>query len=214
MRVRPRYLGRVHQLIGGKDADLIDWRPRGEYGTGPALTGRTCTTGADPATTQKGATTDPCPWFEMTDRADDNAAVPSTLTNNQHHQGVDWVYGGWDRDVMQADLSENGPHPGDRLMDWSGVYNLYSHCNSAYGGFTDVRNHSPAVQDFLQQWAVGNGAGRPASSGAVADSVSPGTSAYDELALAYSGKDNSHAAGSAYPSTPGHFDDPNACAGS
>ena len=115
---------------------------------------------------------------------------------------------------MQGDLSENGPHPGDRLMDWSGVYNLYSHCNAAYGGFTDVRTHSPAVQDFLQQWAAGNGAGRPAGAGAVADSVTPGTSAYDELALAYPGSDNSHATGSAYPSTPGHFDDPNACAGS
>ena len=46
----------------------------------------------------------------MTDRADDDAADPATLANNQHHQGVDWVYGGWDRDAMQGDLSDNGPH--------------------------------------------------------------------------------------------------------
>ena len=82
----------------------------------------------------------------MTDRSDDVATTPATLANNQHHQGVDWVYGGWDRDVMQGDLSENGPHPGDRLMDWSGVYNLYTHCNAAYGGFTDVRTPAPAVE--------------------------------------------------------------------
>ena len=83
---------------------------------------------------------------------------------------MDWVYGGWDRDVMQGDLSENGPHTGDRLIDWSGVYNLWSHCNAAYGGFTDVRRSSaPAVEAFLQTWATGNGAGRPAGTGHAAD---------------------------------------------
>ena len=66
---------------------------------------------------------------------------------------------------MQGDLSNNGPHNGDRLIDWSGVYNLWSHCNAAYGGFTDVRVPAPAVQDFLQAWATGNGAGRPATGG-------------------------------------------------
>ncbi|GAB3658904.1 hypothetical protein GCM10027596_15790 [Nocardioides korecus] len=202
----------VDHLAGGKDADVLDWRPRGSYGTGPALTGRTCTTGAAPATTQKGDTADPCSWFEMTDRANDDPAVPATLADNQHHQGVDWIYGGWDRDVMQADLSENGPHPGDRLMDWNGVYNLYSHCNAAYGGFTDVRNHSPAVQSFLQSWADGNGAGRPAGSGRAADSATPGTSAYDELALTTTGDAKDHGTGSPYPGSPGHFD-ADACAG-
>ena len=74
---------------------------------------------------------------------------------------------------MQGDLSNNGPHNGDRLIDWSGVYNLWSHCNAAYGGFTDVRVPAPAVQDFLQAWATGNGAGRPATGGAAADVVTP-----------------------------------------
>lgn len=149
----------------------------------------------------------------MTDRADDDLAVPATLQNNQHHQGVDWIYGGWDRDVMQADRADNGPNPGDRLIDWSGVYNLYSHCNAAYGGFNDIRIPAPAVQSFLQDWAAGNGAGRPASAGGSADVEISGTSAYDELALVYTADGKDHGTGKAYPTTPGHFDDGNACAG-
>jgi Ca2+-binding RTX toxin-like protein len=204
----------IDHLVGGKDADVIDWRPRGAYGTGAGLTGRTCSTSTAPVTTKKDGTTDPCSWFEMTERADDVATNPATLQNNQHHQGVDWAYGGWDRDVMQGDLSNNGPHNGDRLIDWSGVYNLWSHCNAAYGGFTDVRVPAPAVQDFLLAWAAGNGAGRPATGGGTADVATPGTSAFDELALVYTGDLSAHGAGSAYPTTPGHFDDANACAGS
>ncbi|MDQ1681497.1 MAG: hypothetical protein QOH99_38, partial [Frankiaceae bacterium] len=38
------------------------------------------------------------------------------------------------------------------------------------------------------------------------------TSAFDELALVYPGTDNSHGSGSAFSGTPGHFDNPNACA--
>ncbi|EAQ00456.1 type I secretion target repeat protein [Janibacter sp. HTCC2649] len=203
----------IDHIAGGKDEDVIDWRPRGAYGTGAALTGRTCSTSTDPVTTKKDGTTDPCSWFEMTDRADDVVTTTSTLANNQHHQGVDWVYGGWDRDVMQGDLSNNGPHNGDRLIDWSGVYNLWSHCNAAYGGFTDVRVPAPAVEDFLKAWATGNGAGRPGGGGASADVLTPGTSAYDELALVYNPDGKDHGTGSAYPTTPGHFDDANACAG-
>jgi hypothetical protein len=113
---------------------------------------------------------------------------------------------------MQGDQSANGPNPGDRLIDWSGVYNLYSHCNAAYGGYNDVRIPSPAMQTFLQEWATGIGAGRPASGG-TADVLTPGTSAYDELALVYTGDGKDHGTGSAYPTTPGHFDDANACSG-
>jgi Ca2+-binding RTX toxin-like protein len=204
----------IDHLVGGKGADVVDWRPRGAYGTGPTFTGRTCSTTTIPVTTKKDGTTDPCSWFELTDRADDVVGTASTLQNNQHHQGVDWAYGGWDRDVMQGDLSNNGPHTGDRLIDWSGVYNLWSHCNAAYGGFTDVRVPAPAVQDFLLAWAAGNGAGRPATGGGTADVATPGTSAFDELALVYTGDLSAHGAGSAYPTTPGHFDDANACAGS
>lgn len=98
-------------------------------------------------------------------------------------------------------------------MDWSGVYNLWSHCNAAYGGFTDVRNSAPAVEAFLRTWATGNGAGRPAAGGAAADVATPGTSAYDELGLVYNSDNKDHGTGKAYPTTPGHFDSDNACAG-
>ena len=118
-----------------------------------------------------------------------------------------WLTCGWERDVMQANLSQNGPNPGDRLIDWSGVYNLYSHCNAAYGGFNDVRIPNPSIEVFLREWATGNGAGRPG------DVATPGTSAYDDPALVYNSDGKSHGTGSAYPSTPGHFDNAGACSG-
>ena len=62
-------------------------------------------------------------------------------------------------------------------------------------------------QDFLQRWVWAQGAGQNQS-----DALTAGTSAFVELALVYPGADNAHGSGSAYPSTPGHFDDPNACA--
>ena len=200
----------VDYLFGGKDDDVIDWRPRGSTTT----PGTTCSLTRAPFTTvakskAKGkkkaqatqSTVDPCSWLSMTGLDDDTSPL-----DNQHHQGVDWAYGGWDRDAMQADLSDNGPHEGDRMIDWNGVYNLWSHCNAAYGGFTDVRGHSPAVQSLLQAWAYGVGAGQTGS-----DATTPGTSAYDDLALAYTSDFKDHATGKPYPSTPGHFDDPNAC---
>jgi len=89
--------------------------------------------------TTAGVTVDPCLWFLLTEKQDD--AEPGGLANNQHHQGTDWIYGGWDRDVMQADVAQNGPNPGDRLIDWNGAFNLYTHCNAAYGGFNDEREN-------------------------------------------------------------------------
>ena len=206
----------IDHIAGGKDDDVIDWRPRGVYGTGTTFVGRTCTLGAEPVVTTKDTSNDPCSWFEMTERADDVATSPSTLSNtanNQHHQGIDWIYGGWDRDVMQGDVTANGPNDGDRLIDWNGVYNLYSHCNAAYGGFNDIRSPSPAMEKFIREWATGNGSGRPASGSTAADVATPGTSAYDELALVNNADGKGHGTGSAYPSTPGHFDNAGACLG-
>jgi hypothetical protein len=150
-------------------------------------------------------TIDPCAWFVMTDKADDTAD-PATLVNNQHHQGTDWLYGGWDRDILQGDVADNGPNPGDRLLDWTGAYNLYSHCPASYGGYNDVRLFSPDMQTFLQQLAWGSSAGRGST-----DVTTAGTSAFRELALVYQGDINGHGSGQAFPGTPGHFDDPAAC---
>jgi Ca2+-binding RTX toxin-like protein len=185
---------------GGLSADIIDWHPRGSYDT----PGTTCTSSPAPVTggTKKAPISiDPCTWFVMTEL--DNA----TVADNQHHQGIDWMYGGWDRDILQGDVADNGPNQGDRMLDWTGAYNLYTHCNAAYGGYNDVRQFSPDMQSFLQRFAWGTGAGQ-----VLANVTTPGTSAFDELALTYQSDNNSHGTGSAFPSTPGHFDDPNACA--
>ena len=89
----------------------------------------------------------------------------------------------------------------------TGAYNLYTHCNAAYGGFNDVRQFSPDMQTFLQTWAFTLGAGL------VPDDVTDSsTSAFNELALVYQSDIKDHGSGKAFPSTPGHFDDPNACA--
>jgi len=184
-------------LQGALGSDVMDWHPRGTYAS--------CTASPWPATIGS-QTNDPCSWFQMTN-TDDDTSNPATLANNQHHQGTDWMYGGWDRDVMQGDVAQNGPNPGDRLLDWTGAYNLYTHCNSAYGGFNDVRQQSPAMQTFLQQVSYSDGAGQGGT-----DSSTSGTSAFRELAMVYPSDINGHGAGSAYPSTPGHFDNPNACA--
>jgi hypothetical protein len=181
---------------GNSGSDVMDWRPRGSYAPGTG-----CTTNPWPQTFGTGVTVDPCSWFEMTDTHDADPA------NNQHHQGVDWQYGGWDRDVMQADQANEGPNTGDRLLDWGGAYNLYTHCNPSYGGYNDVREFSPAMQTFLEKWAYGVGAGQVAN-----DVTTTNTSAFVELALTYQKDIKAHGSGPAFPSTPGHFDDPNACA--
>jgi Ca2+-binding RTX toxin-like protein len=183
---------------GALGSDVLDFNPRGAYPNN-------CAAGPWPTTLGSG-TIDPCRWFEMTDKTNDNPAVPSTLADNQHHDGIDWIYGGWDRDVLQGDRAQNGPNPGDRLTDWVGAYNLYTHCNASYGGYNDIRQHSPGMQDFLQKLAWGTGAGQT-----VNDALTTGTSAFRELALVYPADNNAHGSGPAYPTTPGHFDDPVSC---
>ncbi|MDQ3963550.1 MAG: hypothetical protein M3277_06520 [Actinomycetota bacterium] len=169
-------------ITGG--ADVIDFRPRPD---------------GDPTTS--GAQPDPALWFEITDTDDDVGGPddPSHL-NNQHHQGIDWIYGGWDRDVMQSNVSANGPNDGDRLMDWDGAYNLYTHCNPAYGGYNDLRALSPTMIGFLESFAFATGVGTTVAN--VQDSAS---SAYREVAIVYR-PDLKHNSGKAYPTTPGHFD--------
>jgi hypothetical protein len=155
-------------------SDIIDWRPRPD---------------------------DPLAWRQIT-HVDDDTDNLATRTNNQHHQGIDWIYGGWDRDVMQGDLGKNGPDFQDRLLDWVGAYNLYSRCNASYGDDGDVRQLSPDAQRFIQNLAYGSGAGTSFANVGVATG-----SGGREMALVYNAdiKENN---GKAYPTTPGHFDNP------
>ena len=159
-------------------ADIIDYLPR------PAAPGR-------PA--------DPAEWFSAIGTYDDFAGGGETNLR-QHHQGVDWVYGGWDRDVMGGNLADNGPNPGDRLIDWTGAYNLYVHCNAAYGGYNDIRTQSPSLVLFEEKLAFSLGIGTT-----LADVQMNGTSAYRELAMVYTGDIKANS-GKAFPTTPGHYE--------
>lgn len=194
-----RFVDHVFGGVGESDkakqdvvgSDILDFNPRGTYPAG-------CVAGNWPVTTgtkNNQVTKDPCVWFEMTNKND------AELANNQHHHGTDWIYGGWDRDVMQGNVAQNGPNPGDRLFDWTGAYNLYTHCNAAYGGFNDLRLFAPDLVDFLNGLAWVDGAGRSAN-----DVLTQGTSAYRELAFTYNPDFKLHGTGAAYPTTPGHFE--------
>ncbi|MEU1385058.1 MULTISPECIES: hypothetical protein [unclassified Nonomuraea] len=174
----------VDHVFGGAGADLLDYNPRGSY---PG----SCAPGKMPEG-ELTTVVDPCAWFRMTDK--DNAAT----ADDQHHQGVDWQYGGADRDVLQGDRTANGPNAGDKMIDWNGNFNLYTHCGPANGGHNIVRQHSPAMLDFLAKVAWGAGAGRGAGD----------PSGSREVAVPVSGD-----SGSPYPTSPGHFDSPVACAG-
>lgn len=85
---------------------------------------------------------------------------------------ADIVYGGFDRDVMQADSL------GDRLVDSYGSYNLFYVCPAAYGGAGITRAISPGIQAFFQKLAQADGALGAATSG---------TSGYAELSFVYPG---------------------------
>ena len=165
-------------VTGG--ADIIDYKPR-----------------------TSGEFIDPQSWVDATAPYDDGAAGGSSVP--QHHHGTDWLYGGWDRDVLEADQAAPGPNVGDRLWDWTGSYNLYTHCNANYGGYNDIRTISPQMLGFLQLLAYDSGAGAT-----IADVLDSSSSAYNELALVYNPDVKSNS-GKAYPTTPGHFDEPAAC---
>jgi len=195
-------------MWGGKGkecADPLDFVCNGDTGTNDALVdhlfgGRGLSTdpvtgGADLLDYRPRPGVDPAAWFEATDTEPGDATAL-----HQHHQGIDWIYGGYDRDVLQGDIAANGPNPGDRLIDWTGAFNLYTHCNEAYGGYNDIRLHSPDMQDFLERLAFALGAGKT-----LVEVQTAGTSGFNELAMVRS-KDVKANSGKAFPATPGHFD--------
>ena len=136
---------------------------------------------------------DPAEWFVMTSTNDADAA------NNQHHQGIDWIYGGWDRDAMEGNYGKNGPDFGDRLIDWKGAFNMYTRCNASYGDDGDIYQITPMLMELLQAMAYGSGAGE-----SLQEVKTRGTSAFRELGLVYPNDPGNH--GKAFPTTPGHFE--------
>ncbi len=170
------------RLFGGDDSDAIWGGPGhdimfGGYGIDyldvlprPARADKKDSFPADPPT-----------WFEA-----------ARLDN---YQGLDIMYGGWDRDWMQADVSAPGRTNGDRMIDWVGAFNAYYRCDAAYGDWVITRQHSPSLVAFLQALAQGYGALNTATSG---------TSGFRETAIVFPTevKDNANPPN---PDNPAHF---------
>jgi Ca2+-binding RTX toxin-like protein len=156
-------------LLGGHGADFLDVRPREETDNGR--------TGAKFRIVPR----DRPAWFTW--------AFP------ENFQDVDFIYGGWDEDALQADQAANGPDPGDRLADWAGGYNVFYLCPAGYGDFTITRSGSPFVQRFIQDLAEASGA---------FDAATSGESGFRDVGFVFPSQRglNSHPP---HPDHPGHF---------
>lgn len=147
---------------------------------------------------------DPEPWKAMTGPYDDGQGAPEEDLD-QHHHGVDLIYGGKGRDVLQSNVPDRGGIVGDRIVDWFGDFNLYSHCATTGRQATEVRirDNDRVGTDlirFIREVAYGTGIGDSLSAVATTS-----TSAHRELALVEDGdrRDNS---GAPFPSSPGSFE--------
>jgi hypothetical protein len=96
---------------------------------------------------------------------------------------------------MQANVADEGPVAGDRLVDWVGAYNVYYLCPGLYGEYVNTRDLSPAIIAFLQDLAAGDGG---------VDTKTEGTSGFNEVAIVFPNQagENSHPI---HPDNPGHF---------
>jgi len=149
---------------------------------------------------------DPETWFQIAG-AGPTAGFPPPAIQELSQNGVDYGhgddnfgdkdyhYGGWDQDTLQANVSDNGPHVGDRLLDWGGSYNGYYLCASTYGDWVSTRALAPGVIAFLQAMSQGDGATTTATTG---------TSGFRETAIVFTNeqKDNTKPI---HVDTPAHF---------
>jgi Ca2+-binding RTX toxin-like protein len=129
------------------------------------------------------AQADPPTWFQLA-----GAGIAD-------FEGVDYIYGGFDQDAMQANVGDNGPAIGDRLLDWSGAYNVYYVCPGTYGDFISTRLLAPGMIDFLQTLSQGDGADNVKTSS---------SSGFRETGLVFSADIKSNT-NPVHPDTPGHF---------
>jgi len=137
--------GRHHDhLWGGYGSDQLDVHPRvAEDDANPNL----CTQISQP---------DPQEWYTF---AFEGGLLTTSCDGN--FENIDYIYGGWDADFLQANVGDNGPRVGDRLIDWVGAYNLYILCPATYGEYVSTRQHSPSMTTFLHKLAEGDGAYQP-----------------------------------------------------
>jgi Ca2+-binding RTX toxin-like protein len=175
-RVDAGWGGSGHDHVwGGYGADYLDVRPR--------------STAAVPGLTP---TSDPETWFQV---AGGEASHNGVVYGQESFEGIDYLYGGWDQDTMQANEGDNGPKPGDRLLDWTGVYNGYYLCPSTYGDWVSTRAISPGMVAFLQAMSQGFGADATATAG---------SSGFRETAVVFP-SENGKNANPTHPDTPAHF---------
>ncbi len=176
LRVDAAWGGSGHDhLWGGFGADYLDVRPRTT----------TSTPGLEP-------TSDPETWFQI---AGKEASHNGVLYNQENFEGIDFIYGGWDQDAMMANHGDNGPIPGDRLIDAAGSYNANYVCPSTNGAWITIRSASPSIVAYENNLSQGGGANATAT---------PGSSGYRETAIVTQ-SDHGQNANPVHPDTPGHF---------
>ena len=116
------------------------------------------------------------------------------LAGAEHNQGLDFTWGGRDKDAHQASFGRPGPRPGDRLIDAVGNTNIFYTCPGAYGeGVINRDELMPDMRLFLQELAAGDGA---------VDTLDPASSGGRELSILFPGDESGNPP---YPGSPGHF---------
>ena len=146
-------------------------------------------------------TSDPETWFQVAARADPAELSHKTVDYgidaipSDNFEDIDYIYGGWDQDTMQANEGDNGPAIGDRLLDWGGSFNGYYLCPSTYGDWVSTRAIAPGVISFLQAMSQGDGATTTATAG---------TSGFRETAIVFTNEQKFNTK-PIHADTPAHF---------
>lgn len=120
---------------------------------------------------------------------------PGTTDPRSKFVGPDVLYGGWQQDALQGDLTSPSPSAFDKLIDATGVYNIYYVCEGAYGGNSVVRSPSPSMLTTLQSLATASGA---------VGVTTPGTSGFDETSIVFTGEFSQNSS-PAFLDSPGNF---------
>ncbi|HEV2890755.1 MAG TPA: calcium-binding protein [Frankiaceae bacterium] len=120
---------------------------------------------------------------------------PGTANPKARFVGPDVLYGGWDQDAMQGDLSSPSPNALDKLIDGTGVYNIYYVCEGAYGGNSVVRSPSPSMLTTLQALSSADGASAV---------TTKGSSGYVETSIVFTNEFTKNSS-PAFLDSPGNF---------
>ncbi|HEX8004583.1 MAG TPA: hypothetical protein VF519_18000 [Mycobacteriales bacterium] len=120
---------------------------------------------------------------------------PGTANPKARFVGPDVLYGGWQQDALQGDLSSPNPNALDKLIDATGVYNIYYVCEGAYGGNSVVRTPSPSLISTLQSLATADGATAV---------TTKNSSGFDEASIVFTNEFSKNSS-PAFADSPGNF---------